>query len=88
MGDYGRKRAKKEAKPKKVIMKIGIPREVHAGEKRVATTPDVAGQLLKLGFSVAIEAGAGDPASYGDSAPRCIRPWASMNWNCCTKVRY
>jgi len=49
-------------------MKIGIPREVHTGEKRVATTPDVAGQLLKLGFSVAIEAGAGDPASYGDSA--------------------
>jgi H+-translocating NAD(P) transhydrogenase subunit alpha len=49
-------------------MKIGIPREVHAGEKRVATTPDVAIQLQKLGFCVAIEAGAGETASYADSA--------------------
>jgi len=49
-------------------MKIGIPREVHSGEKRVATTPDVATQLQKLGFSVAIEAGAGESANYADSA--------------------
>ncbi|MDP6674127.1 MAG: NAD(P)(+) transhydrogenase (Re/Si-specific) subunit alpha, partial [Gammaproteobacteria bacterium] len=48
-------------------MKIGIPREVHAGEKRVATTPDVAAQLQKLGFSIALEAGAGVPANYADS---------------------
>jgi len=31
-------------------MKIGVPREIHAGERRVATTPDVAAQLIKLGF--------------------------------------
>ncbi len=49
-------------------MKIGIPREVHAGERRVATTPDVATQLQKLGFSVAIETGAGEPANFADSA--------------------
>ncbi len=49
-------------------MKIGIPKEVHSGEKRVATTPDVAVQLQKLGFSVAIEAGAGAAANYADSA--------------------
>jgi len=48
-------------------MKIGIPREVHDGEKRVATTPDVATQLQKLGFSVAIESGAGDSANFADS---------------------
>ncbi len=49
-------------------MKIGIPREVHDGEKRVATTPEVTAQLHKLGFSVAIEAGAGETATYSDSA--------------------
>ena len=38
-------------------MKIGVPREIHAGERRVATTPDVASQLIKLGFSVAVESG-------------------------------
>ena len=51
-------------------MKIGVPREAHPGERRVAITPDVAGQLQKLGFSVAIESGAGDSASFGDSAYR------------------
>ena len=43
-------------------MKIGVPREIHAGEQRVATTPDVASQLIKLGYSVAVEAGAGAAA--------------------------
>ena len=49
-------------------MKIGIPKEVHADEKRVATTPDVAKQLIKLGFEVAIEAGAGSAAHYSDAS--------------------
>ena len=49
-------------------MKIGIPKEVHAGEKRVATTPDVAKQLIKLGFEVAIETGAGSAAHYSDAS--------------------
>ena len=49
-------------------MKIGIPKEVHAGEKRVATTPDVAKQLIKLGYEVAIEAGAGSGAHFSDSS--------------------
>ena len=49
-------------------MKIGIPKEVHAGEKRVATTPDVAKQLIKLGFEIAIEAGAGSAAHYSDAS--------------------
>ncbi len=49
-------------------MKIGVPREVHAGEKRVATTPDVVGQLIKLGFEVLIEAGAGAAAHFVDAA--------------------
>ena len=51
-------------------MKIGVPRETFAGEKRVATTPEVAAQLMKLGFSVTVEAGAGAAASYSDNAYR------------------
>ena len=47
-------------------MRIGVPREIHPGERRVATTPDVASQLIKLGFSVAIEKDAGLAASYSN----------------------
>ena len=49
-------------------MKIGVPREIHDGERRVATTPDVAIQLIKLGFDVAVEKDAGADASYADAA--------------------
>jgi len=49
-------------------MKIGVPREIHAGEQRVATTPDVASQLIKLGFSVAVEKDAGAAAKFSNSA--------------------
>jgi len=38
---------------------IGIPKEVHPGEKRVAATPQTVLKLKKLGFDVAVEAGAG-----------------------------
>ena len=31
-------------------MRIGVPKEIHEGEKRVATTPEVAELLKKLGF--------------------------------------
>ena len=49
-------------------MKIGIPKEIHEGEKRVATTPEAAEQLIKLGFSVSIESGAGLGANISDEA--------------------
>ena len=51
-------------------MRIGVPKEIHAGERRVATTPEVAAQLIKLGFDVAVEADAGSAASYSDDAYR------------------
>lgn len=51
-------------------MKIGIPKEVQVGEARVATTPEAADKLIKLGFSVAVETGAGDAASISDDAYR------------------
>jgi len=49
-------------------MKIGVPKEIHDGEKRVATTPDVAKQLIKLGFEVLVESGAGEGSSFSDAA--------------------
>jgi NAD(P) transhydrogenase subunit alpha len=49
-------------------MRIGVPREIYAGEKRVATTPDVAAQLIKMGFDVSVETNAGAAANYSDSA--------------------
>jgi NAD(P) transhydrogenase subunit alpha len=49
-------------------MIIGIPRESHAGETRVAATPQTIGQLLKLGYSVVVESGAGDASSFSDAA--------------------
>jgi NAD(P) transhydrogenase subunit alpha len=51
-------------------MRIGVPREVHAGEQRVATTPDVAKQLIELGYDVALEAQAGAAANYSDDLYR------------------
>ena len=49
-------------------MRIGVPREVYEGERRVATTPEVAAQLIKLGFEVAVESGAGTESSFSDAA--------------------
>jgi NAD(P) transhydrogenase subunit alpha len=49
-------------------MRIGVPRETHPGERRVATTPEVAGQLQKLGYQVIVEKDAGAAASFSDEA--------------------
>ena len=49
---------------------IGVPKETAAGEKRVATVPDVVEKLVKLGFSVAVESGAGDAAHFADDTYR------------------
>jgi len=49
-------------------MRIGVPKERLANETRVAATPKTVEQLLKLGFTVAIESGAGKLASFDDLA--------------------
>ncbi|RMF45456.1 MAG: Re/Si-specific NAD(P)(+) transhydrogenase subunit alpha [Planctomycetota bacterium] len=50
-------------------MKIGVPKETHPGERRVAATPDTAGRLReKLGFEVHVQSGAGASANYPDAA--------------------
>ncbi len=50
----------------KPVQRIGVPREIFAGEKRVATVPEVVEKLVKLGFKVVVESGAGDLANCGD----------------------
>jgi H+-translocating NAD(P) transhydrogenase subunit alpha len=51
-------------------MLIGVPKETAAGEKRVATVPEVVEKLVKLGFSVAVQSGAGDAANCSDDSYR------------------
>src|SRR5512135_774474 len=53
-------------------MRIGIPAETLVGEKRVATVPDVVEKLIKLGFKVAVESGAGDAANFSDDSYRAV----------------
>jgi H+-translocating NAD(P) transhydrogenase subunit alpha len=63
---------------------IGVPKETAAGEKRVATVPDVVEKLIKLGFSVAVESGAGDAANFADDTYRAagaqVVPTAAELW--------
>jgi NAD(P) transhydrogenase subunit alpha len=47
---------------------IGVIREARPGETRVAGTPATVGQLIKLGYDVVVEAGAGEAASFTDEA--------------------
>lgn len=47
-------------------MKVGVPRETTAGERRVALVPETVKRLVGGGFEVAIERGAGDAASFPD----------------------
>jgi H+-translocating NAD(P) transhydrogenase subunit alpha len=47
-------------------MKVGVPRETASGERRVALVPETVKRLTGGGFEVAIERGAGEPASFPD----------------------
>jgi len=50
----------------KTQLKVGIPKEVFPGERRVAATPDTAKTLQKMGFEVVIESGAGADATFSN----------------------
>jgi len=52
--------------PSKPPQRIGVTREIFPGEKRVATVPEVVEKLIKLGFAVSVETGAGDAANFAD----------------------
>ena len=47
-------------------MRIAVPKEIKAGEKRVALVPDIISKLTKSGHQVVIESGAGVAAQYSD----------------------
>ena len=49
-------------------MQIGVPRETAPRERRVALAPDSVARLVKAGAAVVVEHGAGEPASFPDSA--------------------
>jgi H+-translocating NAD(P) transhydrogenase subunit alpha len=62
-------------------VRVGVPRETAAGERRVALVPDSVGRLAQGGIEVVVEAGAGAAASYPDAAYRDAGasvgdPWA------------
>jgi NAD(P) transhydrogenase subunit alpha len=49
-------------------MNVGLPKETWSGERRVALVPDTVGRLVALGVDVVVEKGAGEEASFLDSA--------------------
>lgn len=49
-------------------LSIGVPKEIFPGEKRVATVPEVVKKLIKLGFNVYIQSGAGTGAQFSDES--------------------
>jgi NAD(P) transhydrogenase subunit alpha len=49
-------------------MRVAVPLEVKAGEKRVALVPEIINKLTRLGYEVVIESGAGDHSQGTDSA--------------------
>ncbi|BAW96093.1 nicotinamide nucleotide transhydrogenase, chain alpha, part 1 [[Synechococcus] sp. NIES-970] len=49
-------------------MKIAVARETAAGERRVALTPDQVARLVKKGWEIYIEAGAGEASLISDQA--------------------
>jgi NAD(P) transhydrogenase subunit alpha len=51
-------------------VRIGVPREVEPGERRVALVPEAVSKLVASGFEVVVERGAGAAASFPDEAYR------------------
>ncbi|GAB3657530.1 Re/Si-specific NAD(P)(+) transhydrogenase subunit alpha [Ramlibacter alkalitolerans] len=64
---------------------IGVPKETAPLEKRVATVPEVVEKLVKLGFRVAVQSGAGDAANFADDTYRAagaeVLPTAAEVWS-------
>nr|WP_315479769.1 Re/Si-specific NAD(P)(+) transhydrogenase subunit alpha [uncultured Rhodoferax sp.] len=56
--------------PTETGQRIGVPKEIFPGEKRVATVPEVVEKLIKLGFRVSVETGAGALANCDDDSYR------------------
>ena len=73
-------------------MRIGVPREVAEGERRVALVPDTVRRLVADGVEVGVEEGAGEGAAFPDSAyeeagAHIKRPGAAWEADLVVKVR-
>ncbi|MFM8858845.1 MAG: Re/Si-specific NAD(P)(+) transhydrogenase subunit alpha [Methylocystis sp.] len=53
-------------------MMIGIPKETFPYEKRVAAVPEVVEKLIKLGFMISVESGAGEGANFSDEDYKAV----------------
>ncbi len=53
-------------------MRIGVPKETAAGERRVALVPESCKKLLAAGYEITIESQAGDAAGFSDAAYRDV----------------
>ncbi len=49
-------------------MRIGVPKEIVAGERRVALVPQAVGKLVEAGFEVRVQSGAGEDSFFADEA--------------------
>src|SRR3954465_4606560 len=64
-------------------MRIGVPRETAAGERRVALVPEIVGKLVPAGFEVLVQRGAGEAASFpgagcGGGGARRVDDWGDV----------
>ncbi len=71
-------------------MKVSVPKETVAGERRVALVPEVAGRLVSAGLDVVIERGAGEGAhlldpAYEEAGAR-VEPDAGLSGDVVAKV--
>src|SRR6201986_4759574 len=49
-------------------MRVGVPKEIKAGEYRVGLTPTAVREYVTHGHTVSVQAGAGQEAGYDDAA--------------------
>ncbi|HXH63773.1 MAG TPA: Re/Si-specific NAD(P)(+) transhydrogenase subunit alpha [Gemmatimonadales bacterium] len=61
-------------------MKLGVPKELAPGERRVALVPETAGKLIKAGHQVVMESGAGAEAGFPDEAYRAAGAQIGDPW--------
>ena len=64
-------------------LRVGVPKEIYPGERRVAATPTTVVQLCKLGLDVLVQAGAGEGASlldaeYAEAGARIVPTAAAL----------
>lgn len=51
---------------------IGVPKETFENERRVALSPEAAQRLIKQGFKVSIEEGAGTSSDFSDQSYKAV----------------